>query len=260
MSMGRRLPPTTPVSFPAVPLAVRRRAVCALLTTVRLFTTVRLLTTALLLSTVLLIRRGARAMETLLSLALTRSATLTSRATINNPTVPSPKATVLPATSSNPTVLLPTGYTPHSRTFNETQGVGILCAGLKGSTVLPSRTSFHPHWFSPSLVHHGPGTQFGGPVSGKAEHACLTLYPTSTSLRSLWDQTFFQNGLACGTCVEIASTDASQFSNSAVWTVEPAKSGTLPAGKKTVAIVSDLAQASISAGPDWICTSMRGTR
>lgn len=53
------------------------------------------------------------------------------------------------------------------------------------------------------------------------------------------DQSFFQDGLACGTCVEIASTSASLFSNRE-WSVEQPSRGTLPAGKKTVAIVSDL--------------------
>ncbi|CDR88093.1 uncharacterized protein SPSC_03679 [Sporisorium scitamineum] len=135
----------------------------------------------------------------------------------------------------------PEGYGSASGSkFKSAQGEGVLCKGMKGSTTLPRNGKVKPDWFNPELIHHGPGTQFGGPGLWDGG-ACMYDGMPHHSLPSVaMDQSFFQDGLACGTCVEIASTDASLFSNSAHWSVETPKKGTLPAGKKTVAIVSDL--------------------
>lgn len=118
---------------------------------------------------------------------------------------------------------------------------GVHCKGVLGSTTLPSNGPVKHEWFDPGLVHHGPGTQFGGPTGFWEGGACMLDSLPHANLPSVaMDQTFFQDGLACGTCVEIAPTSASLFSNAAQWSVEQPKRGTLPAGKKTIAIVSDL--------------------
>ncbi|CBQ70787.1 conserved hypothetical protein [Sporisorium reilianum SRZ2] len=132
------------------------------------------------------------------------------------------------------------GSTSSGSSFSSLQGKGVLCKGMKGSTTLPRNGKVKYDWFSPDLIHHGPGTQFGdaGLWDGGA---CMYDGMPHHNLPSIaMDQSFFQDGLACGTCVEIGSTSASLFSNSAKWTVETPKKGTLPEGKKTVAIVSDL--------------------
>lgn len=126
-----------------------------------------------------------------------------------------------------------------SQTSEGAQGDGVHCKGIRGSTTLPSQGSINPGWFSPELIHHGPGTQFGGPGLWQGG-ACMYDDMPHHGLPSIaMDQSFYQDGLACGTCVEIASTDASLFQNRE-WSVEEPKRGTLPAGKKTIAIVSDL--------------------
>ncbi|GAC74552.1 hypothetical protein PANT_12c00025 [Moesziomyces antarcticus T-34] len=118
---------------------------------------------------------------------------------------------------------------------------GVHCKGVLGSTTLASNGAIKHEWFDPGLVHHGPGTQFGGATGFWQGGACMLDSLPHANLPSVaMDQTFFQDGLACGTCVEIASTSASLFSNDAQWSVEEPKHGALPAGKKTIAIVSDL--------------------
>lgn len=119
-------------------------------------------------------------------------------------------------------------------------GKAIHCEGFRGSAT-PTNGKYQPHWFSPSLIHHGPGTPFGDGDNFWQGGACMFDDMPHHNLPSVaMDQSFFQDGLACGTCVEIASTSASLFSNDAKWSVETPKKGTLPPGKKTVAIVSDL--------------------
>lgn len=118
---------------------------------------------------------------------------------------------------------------------------GVHCKGVLGSTTLASNGAIKHEWFDPGLVHHGPGTQFGGATGFWQGGACMLDSLPHANLPSVaMDQTFFQDGLACGTCVEIASTSASLFSNAAQWSEEEPKHGALPAGKKTIAIVSDL--------------------
>uniref|UniRef100_V5E729 Expansin-like EG45 domain-containing protein n=2 Tax=Kalmanozyma brasiliensis (strain GHG001) TaxID=1365824 RepID=V5E729_KALBG len=134
----------------------------------------------------------------------------------------------------------PVGYSPSSGKYKGAQGTGLLCKGVRSTTVLTPTSSVQPSWFSPDLIHHGPGTQFGGPGLWQGGACMLDSLPHTNLPSIAMDQSFFQDGLACGTCVEIGPTSASQFSNSAVWTVEKPRRGTLPAGKKTVAIVSDL--------------------
>ncbi|KAJ1019426.1 hypothetical protein NDA16_004543 [Ustilago loliicola] len=137
--------------------------------------------------------------------------------------------------------------TPAPNNPNPTPKVGpttddqIHCKGLRGSTFLPSSGTFKPHQFSPDFIHHGPGTSFGGGNNFWQGGACMFDDLPHANLPSVaMDQTFYQDGLACGTCVEIAPTSASLFSNDAKWSVETPKVGKLPPGKKTVAIVSDL--------------------
>ncbi|SNX82763.1 uncharacterized protein MEPE_01469 [Melanopsichium pennsylvanicum] len=128
-------------------------------------------------------------------------------------------------------------------TGNDEQGAGsgTKCKGIPGSTALSNDGKIKPHWFDPGLVHHGPGTQFGGGNNFWQGGACMFDDMPHHNLSSVaMDQTFFQDGLACGTCVEIGSTSASLFSNDARWSVETPKQGTLPPGNKTFAIVSDL--------------------
>ncbi|SPO21494.1 uncharacterized protein UTRI_00981_B [Ustilago trichophora] len=117
---------------------------------------------------------------------------------------------------------------------------GVYCTGTQGSTTLPTNGKVKHHWFDPSLIHHGPGTTFGGGDFWQGGACMFNDLPHHNLPSVAMDQAFFQDGLACGTCVEIASTSASLFSNSAKWSVEPPKKGTLPEGKKTIAIVSDL--------------------
>lgn len=118
---------------------------------------------------------------------------------------------------------------------------GVHCKGVLGSTRLTPTAGLNPTWFSPSLIHHGPGTEFGGGDNFWQGGACMFDSLPHANLPSVAiDQTFFQHGLACGTCVEIAPTSASLFSNSAHWSVESPHIGKLPAGKSTIAIVSDL--------------------
>ncbi|TKY89443.1 hypothetical protein EX895_001974 [Sporisorium graminicola] len=124
--------------------------------------------------------------------------------------------------------------------INSAQGKGVLCKGTRGSTTLPRNGKVKPNWFSPDLIHHGPGTQFGDAGLWDGGACMFDGMPHHNLPSVAMDQSFFQDGLACGTCVEIGSTSASLFSNAAHWTVETPKKGTLPAGKKTVAIVSDL--------------------
>ncbi|KAJ1034587.1 hypothetical protein NDA18_001443 [Ustilago nuda] len=143
----------------------------------------------------------------------------------------------------------PSGYasTPTPNTPQITPSTGgvtrkhVKCKGIRGSTFLSSTRTFKPHLFSPKFINHGPGTTFGGPTDFWKGGACMLDDLPHAHLPSVaMDQTFFQDGLACGTCVEISSTSASLFSNDAVWTVETPKVGKLRPGKKTVAIVSDL--------------------
>ncbi len=117
---------------------------------------------------------------------------------------------------------------------------GVHCKGQRGSTTLPRNGPFKQDWFDPSYIHHGPGTQFGGGDFWKGGACMFDSLPHANLPSVAMDQTFFQDGLACGTCVEIASTSASLFSNDAKWSVEQPRKGTLPEGKKTIAIVSDL--------------------
>ncbi|SPO22303.1 uncharacterized protein UTRI_00981 [Ustilago trichophora] len=117
---------------------------------------------------------------------------------------------------------------------------GVYCTGTQGSTTLPTNGKVKHQWFDPGLIHHGPGTQFGGGDFWQGGACMFNDMPHHNLPSVAMDQSFFQDGLACGTCVEIASTSASLFSNSAKWSVEPPKKGTLPPGKKTIAIVSDL--------------------
>ncbi|CCF54350.1 uncharacterized protein UHOR_02067 [Ustilago hordei] len=143
----------------------------------------------------------------------------------------------------------PSGYasTPTPNTPHITPSTGgvtrnhVKCKGIRGSTFLSSTRTFKPHQFSPEFIYHGPGTTFGSETGFWKGGACMFDDLPHANLPSVaMDQTFFQDGLACGTCVEIASTSASLFSNDAVWTVETPKVGKLRPGKKTVAIVSDL--------------------
>lgn len=133
----------------------------------------------------------------------------------------------------------PEGYSAGSQASEGDQGKGVHCKGMRGSTTLPSSGKIKPDWFSPDLIHHGPGTQFGGPGLWQGGACMYDDMPHHDLPSVAMDQSFFQDGLACGTCVEIASTDASLFSNRQ-WSVEEPHRGTLPDGKKTVAIVSDL--------------------
>ncbi|KAJ1033172.1 hypothetical protein NDA13_001170 [Ustilago tritici] len=136
----------------------------------------------------------------------------------------------------------PTPNTPHiTPSTGAVTGNQVKCKGLRGSTFLSSTGTFKPHQFSPELIYHGPGTTFGRGPNFWQGGACMFDDLPHANLPSVaMDQTFFQDGLACGTCVEIASTSVSLFSNDAVWTVETPKVGKLPPGKKTVAIVSEL--------------------
>ncbi|GAC96859.1 extracellular cellulase CelA/allergen Asp F7-like, putative [Pseudozyma hubeiensis SY62] len=133
----------------------------------------------------------------------------------------------------------PEGYAPSSSPSSNAQGSGISCKGVRGSTTLPTTSTTNPSWFNPSLIHHGPGTQFGGAGLWQGGACMFDSLPHHNLPFVAMDQSFFQDGLACGTCVEIASTSASLFENRE-WSVEQPSRGTLPVGKKTVAIVSDL--------------------
>lgn len=117
---------------------------------------------------------------------------------------------------------------------------GVHCKGMRGSTNLSTNGKNKYQWFDPSLIHHGPGTFFGGGTNFWQGGACMFDGLPHNNLPSVaMDETYYQGGLACGTCVEIAPTSASLFSNSAKWSVETPQRGALPPGKKTVAIVSD---------------------
>lgn len=134
----------------------------------------------------------------------------------------------------------PVGYQPsQAPAGNATDGVH--CKGIPGSTTLPHNSNIKYDWFNPAFVHHGPGTTFGGGDNFWQGGACMLDSLPHKNLPSVaMDQTFFQNGLACGTCVEIGPTSASQFSNNIKWSVEQPIKGALPPGKKTIAVVSDL--------------------
>lgn len=124
---------------------------------------------------------------------------------------------------------------------NSSDTDGVHARGILSSSHVPLDSTVNPKWFDPSFVYHGPGTTFGGGNNFWQGGACMLDDLPHANLPSVaMDQTYWQDGLACGACVEIASTTAAQFSNSAVWKVEQPVAGQLDQSKKTVAIVSDL--------------------
>lgn len=128
-----------------------------------------------------------------------------------------------------------------SDTGGDSNGNVVHAKGVLSSSQSSLDSSINTKWFDPSLVYHGPGTTFGGGNNFWQGGACMLDDLPHANLPSVaMDQTYWQDGLACGTCVEIASTSAAEFSNSAVWKVEQPVAGELAQTKKTVAIVSDL--------------------
>ena len=133
-----------------------------------------------------------------------------------------------------------TSPTSGSNQYSGLQGKGLLCKGMRGSTTLPRNGKVKYDWFHHDLIHHGQGTQFGDAGLWKGGACGYDDMPHHNIPSIAMDQTFYQDGLACGSCVAIASTSASLFSNSETFPLEMPHKGTLPAGHITYAIVSDL--------------------